>query len=365
MSTKSVETIFKMKGYKRSEVVPRNYRAGEDTNKKGRLDAATELGPVHLLVTSANRALRFYRDILGMRELSTTASSSEHKDIVSLGSPDGTELVVLHPGATGPFPEGRTGLCHLALAVPNLRELARVAARLSSLKYDQYLMDHVISKSDYLWDPDGNGIEVYKETPEDVETYRMDHKLGHYLIRDKNGILRSGIEPLDLDDWIYRHLTSNDSFREDPISEGTTMGHVHLHVADLDSPIGFYRDVIGYNRLGYTTPPYLVADLTLNNYDPHRIALNIWAGEGAPPASPGASGLRHFTIFLPNASELDALIKRIEQSGAGLTKDPSNNHDSYYVNDPSKNGIYLTVKEKAKVISASSTRAILGSMEGT
>jgi catechol-2,3-dioxygenase len=108
MSTKSVETIFKMKGYKRSEVVPRD-RTGEDTNKKGRLDAATELGPVHLSVTSSKRALRFYRDILGMRELSTTASSSEHKDIVSLGSPDGTELVVLHPGATGPFPEGRTG----------------------------------------------------------------------------------------------------------------------------------------------------------------------------------------------------------------------------------------------------------------
>ena len=248
--------------------------------------------------------------------LSTTASSSsEHKDIISLGLADGTELVVTSPSAKGPFPEGGTGLCHFALAVPNLRELARVVARLSSLKYDQYLIDHLISKSDYLWDPDGNGIEVYKETPEDVETYRMDHNIGHYLIRDKNGILKSGVEPLDLD-WIYGHLTSNDSFMEDPISEGTTMGHVHLHVADLDSSISFYQDVLGYDRLGYTTPPYLVADLTLRNYDPHRIALNTWAGEGAPPAPPGASGLRYFTIILPNKSELDALIKRIEQSGA-------------------------------------------------
>jgi catechol 2,3-dioxygenase len=85
----------------------------------------------------------------------------------------------------------------------------------------------------------------------------------------------------------------------------------------------------------------------LRNYDPHRIALNTWAGEDAPPAPLGASGLHYFKIILPNKPELDALIKRIEQSGAGQTKDPSNNDDSYYVNDPSKNRIYLTVKEKS------------------
>ena len=307
--------------------------ANSDKNKKSILDPATRLGSIHLSVTNKERSLRFYRDILGLREIPTSKPN-----VISLGSDGKEELVALYPGANGPFPKGRSGLYHFALAVPNLRELARFVTRMSSLGYDHYPTDHVISKSDYLWDPDGNGIEVYTETPEDG-VFRMASN-GIEII-DKNGVTRSGRDPINLD-WLFGHLTPKDNWK-DPLSEETSMGHVHLHVSNLENSTDFYSNVIGYDRLRYI-PSYQMADLTLSNYDPHRIALNTWAGEGAPPAPAGSSGLLYFTIVLPSKFELDSVIERIKQSDFKLIEDFEDHDGGYYVQDPSKNRIHLVIQ---------------------
>jgi len=61
---------------------------------------------------------------------------------------DETEVITLYPGATRPVAEGTTGLYHLAIVVPNRKELARVIARLMSKRIDNYPTDHLITKSD-------------------------------------------------------------------------------------------------------------------------------------------------------------------------------------------------------------------------
>ena len=108
---------------------------------------ATGVGAVHLAVTDGEQALAFYRDVLGLALLSRTGEE------IRLGA-GGRELVVLTPGASRQVLDRTTGLYHLALLVPDRRELARVVGRLMSLRYPNSPTDHVMTKSDYLWDPD-------------------------------------------------------------------------------------------------------------------------------------------------------------------------------------------------------------------
>src|SRR2546428_6005787 len=152
----------------------------------------TGVGAVHIGVTDGERALRFYRDYVGLNQL-----PSETEEI-RMGAA-GRELVVLHPGAEGPVVPHTTGLYHLAIVVPDRRELARVIGRLSSLRWDQYPTDHVMTKSDYLWDPDGNGIEIYTESPEDG-SFAMAN--GDFVAIDSQGRRRSGRDPMDLEEML-------------------------------------------------------------------------------------------------------------------------------------------------------------------
>jgi len=117
----------------------------------GSIAPTTGMGAVELSVTDGDRARRFYRDYVGLTPL--VADGSE----IRLGV-DGRDLVILHPGAARPVVGRTSGLYHLAILVPDRRELARVIARLARLGWDQYPTDHVMTKANYLWDPDGNRV---------------------------------------------------------------------------------------------------------------------------------------------------------------------------------------------------------------
>src|SRR5438105_8488442 len=116
------------------------------------------MGPVEIAVTDADRALRFYRDYVGLTPLASDGPE------LRLGA-GGREVVVLHPGAEGPVVPRTSGLYHLAIVVPDRRELARVVARLARLRWDQYPTDHVMTKANYPWAPAGNGTEIYTDPP--------------------------------------------------------------------------------------------------------------------------------------------------------------------------------------------------------
>src|SRR5438445_5284744 len=122
--------------------------------------AKTGVGAVELAVTDGDRALRFYRDYVGLEPL-----DSEGPEI-RLGA-GGRELVVLYPDAERPVVPRTSGLYHLAIVVPDRRELARVVARLGHLRWDQYPTDHVMTKADYFFFNDTATTEIYTESPED------------------------------------------------------------------------------------------------------------------------------------------------------------------------------------------------------
>ncbi len=285
--------------------------------------AKTEMGAVHLGVTDGERALRFYQDTLGLTLLRT------HGDTIGLGA-GLRELIVLHAGAMRPVVRGTTGLYHVALVVPSRRELARVVARLISLRYPHSPTDHVMTKSDYLSDPDGNGIEVYAETPEDGS---WSFEGGEFVARDLAGVLRSGRDPLDVR-ALLETMTPDDRL-DVPMPEGTKVGHVHLHVADLDDAIHFYHDVVGFDVMGIAAS-WGVGFVSAGGYH-HHLGLNIWAGQDAPPSPPGAAGLRHFTIELPTQTDLHDVVSRISEAGVEVSEDS-------LLRDPSGNVVRLQVR---------------------
>ncbi len=201
--------------------------------------AKTGVGAVELAVTDGDRALRFYRDYVGLTPLASGGPE------IRLGAA-GRELVVLYPDAERPVVPRTSGLYHLALLVPDRRELARVIGRLARLRWEQYPTDHVMTKANYLWDPDGNGIEIYTESPEDGT---MGFANGTFAAYDKDGRPRSGRDPIDLEE-LFSHLDADDLL-DGPLPLGTKMGHIHLHVADVEDALRFYHDLVGFDVMGH------------------------------------------------------------------------------------------------------------------
>lgn len=287
--------------------------------------AATGMGAVEIAVTDGERALRFYRDYVGLTPLSSDAGA------IRMGVP-GRELVVLHAGAERNVVPHTSGLYHLAILVPDRRELARVIARLAHLRWDQSPTDHVMTKANYLWDPDGNGIEVYTESPEDGF---MGLANGTFAAWDKHGRPRSGRDPIDLEE-LFSHLRDEDRL-DAPMPDATKMGHVHLHVADVDEALRFYHDLVGFDVMGHVPG---VGFISAGGYH-HHLGLNEWAGRGVPPAPPGSAGLRRYTVELPAQRDLDDVLGRLERGEVRVSEEAG----GYAAVDPSANRVLFKVAQ--------------------
>lgn len=273
------------------------------------------LGPVHLDVTDRDRSLRFWRGVVGLRLV------SDDGEAVRLGTESET-LLVLHPGAAAPAGRGHSGLYHVAIHLPDEPEFARVLARLIARRWPIAPTDHVMSKSIYLSDPDGIGLELTLETPERQRSMRVT-ATGVEVI-DADGGVHGGRDPLDVE-AVLGKLPDREIERLLPT--GTFVGHLHLHVGDLDAAVRFYRDEIGLiERM--LIPQIGMADLHAGGRFEHRMGLNTWQGIGAPQAPAGTAGLRHFTIQYDSANRLHDALNRLPDSArdvGGLWHDPAGN----------------------------------------
>lgn len=286
--------------------------------------AATRLGAVHIAVTDGERSLKVWRDLLGLRVI--------RRDEAEIGLGVGQqELVVLRPGAKRPVVKRASGLYHVAIHVPTRADLARVIGRLFASRYPNSPTDHLATETTYLWDLDGNGIEVTFETPERGQFAIID---GQPVAIDPAGGLHSGRDPVDLDS-LFAELAPGESLSA-PLPDGSRVGHVHLHVADLDAAMRFYRDLIGFQEQ-MLVAQFQMGDVTLPNYVPHIIAFNTWAGVGVSPAPADASGLRFFTIRLPDAAALEQVIARLDTAGVNTERTA----DGVFTHDPSQNRVLL------------------------
>jgi catechol 2,3-dioxygenase len=147
--------------------------------------AGTLIGHVHLKVTDLDRALKFYRDLLGF-EL-TTMYGDQAAFLSAGGYHHHIGLNTWHSKGGPPAPQRSAGLYHTALLYPTRKDLARIVKRLIDQGYPiSGASDHGVSEAIYLNDPDGNGVELYWDRPKDEWSYHED------------GSIDMVTEPLDL-----------------------------------------------------------------------------------------------------------------------------------------------------------------------
>jgi catechol 2,3-dioxygenase len=279
---------------------------------------ATTVGPVALTVANLKRSEQFYTDVLGLRVLGRTGTT------LTLSADGATPLVALTE-LTGaqPRPPRTTGLYHFAILVPSRLELARSLRRLAEMRYPLTgASDHLVSEALYLDDPDGNGIEIYRDRPRAEWPSR-------------NGQLQMAVDPLDIDGVLGE--LERDSRPWDGIAPGTTLGHMHVHVADLRAAEEFYCGVLGFDVMLRYGPSALF--ISAGGYH-HHIGLNVWAGVGAPPPPAGSAGLRYFVVELPNTSALEQAVGRVRE--AGLASEQTS--EGIILRDPSANQLVLAVR---------------------
>ncbi len=294
---------------------------------------ATRMGHVSLTVANLENQITFYTQVLGFklhwREGNKAGLGAPYSNLTA----GGTDLLRLTEEPNLKRYRGVTGLYHFAVLFPNRKELARAIARLFALQYENYPTDHIMTKTTYLDDPEGNGIELYAESPEDG-TWSLAN--GEYITRRADGSLSSGREPLDVQ-ALFKHLDENDSL-DQSIPPETRVGHVHLHVRNIEEAVDFYHGIIGFDVMG-VAKAFRMAFVSAGGYH-HHVGLNTWQGEGAPPPPADAAGLRYMTVELPNQETLDQVIERIDAAGI-----PSNQtDDGLLVHDPSENGVMLSLR---------------------
>ena len=196
----------------------------------------TSIGKVRLRVADIDALSEFYERVVGLRGV------EREGDLVRLGPEDGEPLVelVAAPRADPP-PSFSTGLFHLAILVPDRAELARSLRRVIEQGWRLTgASDHLVSEALYLRDPEGNGIEIYRDRPRD--------QWGHA----DNGELRMATLPLDLDNVMAEEGASDGPPNGMPA--GTTMGHVHLRVADIPASEAFYNGSLGLDVMVRSYP---------------------------------------------------------------------------------------------------------------
>jgi catechol 2,3-dioxygenase len=284
------------------------------TGETAQLPATLRLGPVHLTVSDLDRSLAFYRDAVGLpalrREDGTAALGAGDDDVLVLVEDRGARRAGRH-----------AGLYHVALLHPSRPELARAALRLAATRTPiQGASDHLVSEAIYLADPDGNGLELYADRPRD-----------EWPPGGPGERVQMATEPLDLQALLG--LVEGEAPRA-AAAPGLGVGHVHLHVGDVDAALRFYRDVLGLELM--TTYPG-AAFLSAGGYH-HHVAVNEWRGHGVPPQPAGTAGLRHWTIVLSSQADLDAVRDRVAAAGVPAEERP----DGLLVRDPAGNALLLT-----------------------
>ncbi len=285
----------------------------------------TLMGTISLKVANLTNQLEFYQKAMGFQ------LHWQDGNRAGLGA-GGRDLLLLTEEPNLKKYRGVTGLYHVAYVFPNKRQLAIAMGRLFALKYPNAPTDHIMTKTTYLDDLEGNGIELYCESPEDG-TWRFVN--GKYESIRADGSWSDGREPLDVE-ALFTHLKDDDRL-DQPVPPETRIGHMHLHVRDVDEAVDFYHGVIGFDVMGLAKA-YQMGFVSAGGYH-HHLGLNTWQGRGAPPPPPDAVGLNYYTIDLPNQQAYDEVVARVDAAGI-----PSNQTEAgLFLQDPSQNGVVLRV----------------------
>ncbi len=282
------------------------------------------IGHVHLNVVDRVKAVRFYRDLLGLRSSGKASDASEFLTVQGDEEP-----ILALSGAHGAVPSAVTlggqrhaGLYHFAILLPDRKHLANLYRRLAAHRSEFYFegsADHLVSESLYVRDPESNGIELTVDRNPSQWKRTASHIQMDTLPLDLKGLLEGG-EPRE---W-------------GGMPAGTTVGHVHLHVTSIDRSLEFYSKLLGLHPTAHLPGAHFLA---AGEYH-HHVAVNSWLGEFLQPAEDGAPGMDHFAIRLPNRRQLEGLVDHLTWQGAPVKRiDEEPFGQTFRVRDP--DGIWV------------------------
>jgi catechol 2,3-dioxygenase len=250
-----------------------------------------QLSELSLRVANLAQVQAFYEDVLGFVRVGPAGAGT-----IRLAPPGGPlTLLVLEAAPEAPArPRGTAGLFHVAFLYPDRAALARALQRVLELDVPIGSADHGVSEAIYLYDPEGNGIELYADRPPEAWPPRSD-----------DGEVTMFTEALDLPPLLTL------ARQPGPLLPGTTrIGHVHLSVADLAHAERFYAQALGFTVTQRSYPGALFVGR--DGYH-HHLAANIWRSR--QPAIPGALGLAELTIRVSQRAEFADVATRLNASG--------------------------------------------------
>ena len=264
-----------------------------------RLPDKTRIASVTLQVGDIDRSIGYYRLVLGMEVLDRGEGTA------NLGvEADGEPLIRLSEkrGIRPVSRRGLLGLYHFAVLLPDRAALGRFIMHLSEIGTYAGMSDHLVSEAVYLTDPDGLGIEVYADRPRDS-----------WKLADRQ--LEMATAPLDVADV----TAAANGVRWTGMPSGTTMGHVHFHVGNIDEAARFYHEGLGMDKIVWSYPGALF--MSAGGYH-HHVAVNTWAA-GAPIATDDDARLLEWNLVVPASGDVQAVAASI--ANAGFAVEPENN----------------------------------------
>ena len=274
------------------------------------LNASTRLGTVHLRVADLGRQVAFYTKALGLKvhrqDATSAALGAGREDLLAL---------TLDPQATKA--RRSAGLYHFCLAVEQRHELGWWLKGLFEQEVQlQGLVDHRMAEAIYLQDPEGNGIELNWDRP------RTEWP-------DPAQLLRLGNGPLD----VQGLLDAVEALPVNAIPASARVGHIHLHVGDLEHSKDFYLGLLGLDQV--MEIPGQAVFTSAGGYH-HHVAFNLWNGRGAQPAPEHATGLDFFSFHL-TAQDREAIEARLKAKAWAFETGPG----GLKVRDASGNAVLL------------------------
>jgi catechol 2,3-dioxygenase len=263
------------------------------------IDPKLRIGSAALAVSDLSRSSDFYERVLGLPLISRAEDSA-------LLGPDHEHPLLALTQLTNPTPTPpeSTGLFHVAWLHPSRAALAATVRRVVASRWPfDGAADHGVSEALYLSDPDGLGIEIYADRPRERWERPPD---GH-------GVKMVTL-PLDLE-----NLLTEDAEASATMGADTAIGHVHLKVSDVPRAVAFYRDALGLDEQARLPS---AGFLSAGGYH-HHIGLNSWQSQGGRAAPDSAPGLRRVELELSNTRALEALERRLAETGVEVDGDSS------------------------------------------
>ncbi|MDQ0133238.1 catechol 2,3-dioxygenase [Neorhizobium galegae] len=249
----------------------------------------------HLVVGDLALVSGFYQNIIGLKVIEKSPSG----EVLGV---DGLPLLTLSTGNNVTrAPRNAAGLFHTAFLVPNRQELAHWLAHAArnNIRLDG-ASDHLVSEAIYLSDPEGNGIEIYRDRTPQEWAYQPD------------GTVAMATERLNLQE-LY---SSAPKQAFDGMADGTAVGHIHLQVGDIPQADAFYRDVLGLKIMAR----YPGASFFATGDYHHHIAANIWNSRGARVREDNMTGLSDYTVRFNDKAALDKALTALDTQEIATTK---------------------------------------------